>query len=285
MALVAAKCTECGAAIEVEDTKDAGICSFCGTAFITQKVINQHHTHVTKHITKTVFGIEGKSAEDFCEKAETFIKLDDWEKAKVAYEQATEIDPANYLGWFGLAKWHTRNFSNAHDTAYIIFYNKAIAVASETERNIIDTAIGNFKISQGKHFKRIFIEKTKVANEALPDARKACKKGKLGCILCLTIVLIPLYYMLANKGRPAIKKFVRSVLESNKAERRLMELGVEVPIVEKTWDVVEFNRVEDIWRSSENPRIVDIGDDVNIDKFDEFGKGFWIGFKFLRPIR
>ena len=40
MALVAAKCTECGAAIEVEDTKDAGICNFCGTAFITQKVIH-----------------------------------------------------------------------------------------------------------------------------------------------------------------------------------------------------------------------------------------------------
>ena len=43
MALITAKCTQCGAAIEVEDTKDAGICNFCGTAFVTQKVINKDH--------------------------------------------------------------------------------------------------------------------------------------------------------------------------------------------------------------------------------------------------
>ena len=39
MALVAAKCTECAASIEVDDSKDAGICNFCGTAFVTQKVV------------------------------------------------------------------------------------------------------------------------------------------------------------------------------------------------------------------------------------------------------
>ena len=36
MGFVAAKCTECGANIEVDDTKEAGICKYCGTAFITE---------------------------------------------------------------------------------------------------------------------------------------------------------------------------------------------------------------------------------------------------------
>ena len=37
MPLVAAKCTQCGANIEVDETKEAGICQYCGTAFITEK--------------------------------------------------------------------------------------------------------------------------------------------------------------------------------------------------------------------------------------------------------
>ena len=37
MSLVAAICTQCGAQIEVDDSKEAGICKHCGTAFITEK--------------------------------------------------------------------------------------------------------------------------------------------------------------------------------------------------------------------------------------------------------
>ena len=45
MGMVAAICTQCGAAIEVDESKEAGICSHCGTAFITEKVINNYHIH------------------------------------------------------------------------------------------------------------------------------------------------------------------------------------------------------------------------------------------------
>lgn len=51
MPLVAAKCTQCGANIEVDDTKEAGICKYCGTAFITEKVINNYNTYITNNYT------------------------------------------------------------------------------------------------------------------------------------------------------------------------------------------------------------------------------------------
>ena len=35
----AGKCPNCGANISVDETKDAGICEFCGTAFVTEKAI------------------------------------------------------------------------------------------------------------------------------------------------------------------------------------------------------------------------------------------------------
>ena len=46
MPFVAAKCTQCGATIEVDDTKEAGICKYCGTAFITEKAINNYNTYI-----------------------------------------------------------------------------------------------------------------------------------------------------------------------------------------------------------------------------------------------
>lgn len=51
MPLVAAKCTQCGANIEVDDTKEAGICKYCGTAFITEKAITNYNTYITNNYT------------------------------------------------------------------------------------------------------------------------------------------------------------------------------------------------------------------------------------------
>lgn len=42
MGLIAAKCTECGANITVDESKEAGVCEFCGTAFSTEKAINNY---------------------------------------------------------------------------------------------------------------------------------------------------------------------------------------------------------------------------------------------------
>ena len=44
MSIIPAKCPQCGANIEVDNTKDAGICKYCGTAFVTEKAINNYTT-------------------------------------------------------------------------------------------------------------------------------------------------------------------------------------------------------------------------------------------------
>ncbi len=49
MPLIPAKCTQCGANIKVDDSKDAGICEYCGTAFITEKAINNYNTYITNN--------------------------------------------------------------------------------------------------------------------------------------------------------------------------------------------------------------------------------------------
>ncbi len=49
MGFIPAKCTQCGAEIEVDNTKEAGICKYCGTAFITEKAINNYNTYITNN--------------------------------------------------------------------------------------------------------------------------------------------------------------------------------------------------------------------------------------------
>lgn len=52
MGIVSAKCPQCGANLNVDDTKDAGICPSCGTPFITEKAINNYiiHNHNTTNV-------------------------------------------------------------------------------------------------------------------------------------------------------------------------------------------------------------------------------------------
>lgn len=57
MALVAAKCTQCGGNIEVDDQKDAAICPFCGTPYIVEQAINNYNITNNNHIHANVVNI------------------------------------------------------------------------------------------------------------------------------------------------------------------------------------------------------------------------------------
>lgn len=46
MSLVPAICPQCGGAIEVDDSHEAGVCKFCNTPFITEKVINNYSINI-----------------------------------------------------------------------------------------------------------------------------------------------------------------------------------------------------------------------------------------------
>ena len=64
MPLVKAQCTNCGAALEVDDSKEAAICPYCNTPYIVEKAINNYTTNITNNIqAQTVNVITQK--EDF----------------------------------------------------------------------------------------------------------------------------------------------------------------------------------------------------------------------------
>jgi hypothetical protein len=57
MKLVSAKCPSCNASIETDPTKEAGVCKYCNTAFITEKAINHTNYSIGRdNITQNFLG-------------------------------------------------------------------------------------------------------------------------------------------------------------------------------------------------------------------------------------
>ena len=92
MGLIAAKCTNCGAAIEVDDSKEAGICKFCGTAFITEKVIQNYNYNIDNRTTvnnniETAYIQNGDSFEELFVKYQSMIKIQNIDMAMKIVDQ------------------------------------------------------------------------------------------------------------------------------------------------------------------------------------------------------
>ncbi len=155
MSFIAAKCTECGAAIEVDDTKDAGICKFCGTVFVTQKVISHHNTYITKNITKNIYGDDRADAEEYLKNGETFLDLKDWNRAQNAFTQAAGLAPDNYQVWLGLARAETENFTSLQNTTHPEHLEKARTVANAEQRDEIDRICGRFEELSRAHIEKV----------------------------------------------------------------------------------------------------------------------------------
>lgn len=58
MPFVQAKCTNCGANLQVDNSKEAAICPYCDSAYIVEKAINNYQ--ITNHIQANVVNIYGE---------------------------------------------------------------------------------------------------------------------------------------------------------------------------------------------------------------------------------
>ena len=75
MKFVAAKCPQCGANLEVDPTKEAGICSVCGTPFITEKAIIKNTVNNNYSIQNAVINM-GDGLRKKVHKADKTYKLE-----------------------------------------------------------------------------------------------------------------------------------------------------------------------------------------------------------------
>ena len=112
MAFVAAKCTECGANIEVDDSKDAGICSYCNCAFVMQKAVNNYTTYVTKNIyvdgqnTGELLQSLDNSLESYRDRCQRLFDIGEFDDLVTTSKEMIQKWPDSYWGYL----WYLKSF-------------------------------------------------------------------------------------------------------------------------------------------------------------------------------
>lgn len=108
-----AKCSNCGANIEADDTKDAGICKFCNAAIVAKKAIDNSIANVNKienaiqYATKNTYGSTDKPPMDFEAEADEAMKINFYSGYAVAfrlYQKALGEEPRVYEKLFEALK-------------------------------------------------------------------------------------------------------------------------------------------------------------------------------------
>ena len=101
MALIPAKCTQCGANIQVNSDYKAGTCPHCGTNFITENAINNYN--VNYNVTKIINNTKEK-ADDLIADGLALWRLGEVTRALDIFRKVTQIEPRDLRGWFYVAK-------------------------------------------------------------------------------------------------------------------------------------------------------------------------------------
>ncbi|MDE7267156.1 MAG: hypothetical protein K2N89_06810 [Lachnospiraceae bacterium] len=116
MPLVPAICTQCGAPLEVNPLKDAAVCPYCRTSFVTEKAINNYNTTNVTQIknlqTDAIILNDTTSIDNRVRAGETFIKLGNFQAALETFQKLIQECPYDHRGWWGLIKAKTEDFES-----------------------------------------------------------------------------------------------------------------------------------------------------------------------------
>ncbi len=102
MPFVNAQCTNCGAGLEVDSTKEAAVCPYCHSAYIVEKAINNYNT--VNHIQASVVNVYGGNTADFVIRAGTLEKYNGAAEEVVIPNNVRHISRNAFRGCRGLKK-------------------------------------------------------------------------------------------------------------------------------------------------------------------------------------
>ncbi len=152
MELVQAKCTNCGANIQIDPNTEAGVCPYCHTAYITQKAIVNYNTTVINNNTihADTVNIVGGDFNNLMKLGRESWEGQDFEGAYQSFTKALEIDPdseeaALYrclcLGW----KERETNYSMILNTYHRVFDKVDFGTADEEQCDRLNYFIVQFE--------------------------------------------------------------------------------------------------------------------------------------------
>lgn len=103
---VPAKCTGCGASLEVNASEQAAICPYCNNAYIVEKAINNYNISSTGNVNvaSATINVSGVNVGNLLLRAKDFEIRGDFKSALIYYNQVLDIDFSIQEAHDGIAK-------------------------------------------------------------------------------------------------------------------------------------------------------------------------------------
>lgn len=140
MSFVAAKCTQCGANIKVDDTKDAGICEFCGTAYVTEKAINNYNTFITNNYAGAHINIVKGDVDNLVKLGNKALEYNSAQEAYDYANRALEVNVEYADAW--LLKMHAvTHFENPRFDELLSCGKNAIEYSNKESRESVSYSV------------------------------------------------------------------------------------------------------------------------------------------------
>ena len=177
MPIVPVKCTERGAALDIDDAKEAAICQYCNMPFVVEKAVNNYT--VSNNISASVVNVYGDVGNDDIQVAfgriKTNLRLGNREKVLEECKTLQDVHPESYIGWWEAAKIETDFHHPAEWDVWTekIFnkvtrnhlYQKAMLVARDEEKAIIQEELAEYNefirvnALKQENYQRVMFEK------------------------------------------------------------------------------------------------------------------------------
>ena len=200
MGFVAVKCPSCGAEVNLDEDREFGFCTYCGTKIVQEKIVVEHRGQVS------VDGIATK--ETVLDRADICLAHGEFAKAKEYYNKALDLDPKSSDCYWKLllCKLKVKNdkqliqrygkrFENPIDLENYADYLSAIQFATPEQKERIYKIKNQIDLSSIE----VLIKKTKDRNVIFATGLFvlivfaicfAFGKMTIGTIICLVIAIV-----------------------------------------------------------------------------------------------
>ena len=108
MALMEAKCTNCGGKLQIDNKKEAAVCPYCGSTFIVEKGIQLYNQSCNVYGEKISIYKEESQQETATELYNTGMKAleaTSYDLAMKCFNRIKENYPSDYRGALGLLQY------------------------------------------------------------------------------------------------------------------------------------------------------------------------------------
>lgn len=170
MGFIPMVCPQCGAQVQLDESREFGFCSYCGTKIVQDKVVVEHRGSVSIDHSAEI--------NNFLRRANEFYQRHDTDNAELYYNKVLDLDFDNEAARNGLQQiYKIINEPNLSISAKTKLYNSKVCVDIFVDGAkygaVRNGTTENYKLTKGVHNVRFLIPNVAVKKDIVVDIQDA----------------------------------------------------------------------------------------------------------------